>query len=158
MLKAKSLSCLLFVALFSFTVRPGFGQTNAGTIIGCLTGSSGGVLRGVVVTASNHEKVFHAGTVSDEQFSYRLFYLAPAKYKLVFEKPGFSRLERDNLELRSNDALTVDIMTKVGSVVENVQVQSTAPMLETANATTGTLLSGTQMNALPIMQRYTFRL
>jgi hypothetical protein len=156
MFTTRKLALSLAVAFCSFSARPTLGQTATGTIIGHLTDSTGAVLPGVEVTAINPEKGFTSKTVSDEQGIYRLFYLAPATYKVMFEKAGFAKLDREGIELRSNDTLTVDIQMKVGSVMENVDVQAVAPMLETATATTGTVLSGTQMNALPIMQRYTW--
>ena len=94
--------------------------------------------------------------MSDEQGIYRFFYLNPATYRITFEKAGFSTLQRDNISLRSNDTLAVDIQMSVGNLVEKVSVNATAPLLETATSTTGTVLAGTQMNALPIMQRYTW--
>lgn len=133
-----------------------FGQTATGTIIGHVSDASGAVLPGVAVTAFNPDKGFTTRTVSDEQGIYRFFYLEPATYRLSFEKEGFSRFERERIELRSNDTLTVDLQMKVGSLVENVDVKDVAPMLETATSTTGTVLEGSQMNALPIMQRYTW--
>ncbi|HZT32926.1 MAG TPA: carboxypeptidase regulatory-like domain-containing protein [Bryobacteraceae bacterium] len=132
------------------------GQTATGTIIGHITDSSGSLLPGVDVIALNPAKGITKRTVSDEQGIYRLFYMDPATYKLTFQKSGFATLERDGLALRSNDTLAVDIQMNVGSVVERVEVSTAAPLLETATSTTGTVLAGSQMNALPIMQRYTW--
>ena len=131
-------------------------QTATGTIIGHITDGSGAILPGVVVVALDPEKGINTRTLSDEQGIYRYFYMGPATYRLTFQKPGFATLERDGLALRSNDTLAVDVQMNVGSVVEKVEVNAAAPLLETATATTGTVLSGTQMNTLPIMQRYTW--
>jgi hypothetical protein len=145
---------ILAVSLICY--RPTWAQTATGTIIGHLTDPSGAALPGVQVTATNPEKGFTTRTISDEQGIYRFFYLAPATYKLTFESAGFAKLERDGVELRSNDTLTVDEAMKIGTVAENVEVTAAAPMLETATSTTGTTLEGSQMNSLPIMQRYTW--
>ena len=133
-----------------------FGQTATGTIMGRVTDASGSVLVGVDVTALNPEKGLVKRTVSDDQGIYRFFYMDPATYKLTFSKAGFSSLERSGLALRSNDTLSVDVQLAVGNVVEKVEVTAAAPLLETATSTTGTVLEGKQMNALPIMQRYTW--
>src|SRR3954466_14498089 len=94
-----SVLALLFAVLWNG--QSVWGQTATGTIIGHLTDSSGAILPGVEITAVNPDKGFSAGTVSDEQGIYRFFYLAPATYKLVFGKSGFSTLEREGLALRS---------------------------------------------------------
>ena len=133
-----------------------FGQTATGTIIGHITDASGSLLPGVEINALNPNKGTTQRTVSDDQGIYRFFYMDPASYKLTYTKSGFATLERDGLALRSNDTLTVDIQMNVGSVVEKVEVNAAAPLLETATSTTGTVLAGVQMNALPIMQRYTW--
>ncbi len=153
---AKNLALTMLIAFCLVSSGPLLAQTATGTIIGHLTDSSGAVLPGVQVTAVNPEKGLTSKTVSDEQGIYHLFYLAPATYNLIFEKAGFAKLDREGVELRSNDTLTIDLQLNVGNVMERVEVQGVPPMLETATATTGTVLSGTQMNALPIMQRYTW--
>ena len=118
-------SALIFVSL-QFVPRSA-AQTATGTIIGHVTDSSGAILPGVEVTAVNPEKGFNAKTTTDEQGIYRLFYLAPASYTISFEHAGFSKLEREGIELRSNDTLTVDTQMKVGSLSEKVEV--TTPLL-----------------------------
>jgi hypothetical protein len=131
-------------------------QTATGNIIGRITDSSGAVVPGVEVTALNPASGVSSRTVSDDSGLYRVLYLGPATYNLTFTKPGFSTLQRSGIVLRSNDTLTVDVQLAVGNVVEQLQVTGAAPLLETATATTGTVLEGRQMNALPIMQRYTW--
>lgn len=131
-------------------------QTATGNIMGRVTDSTGAVVTSVEVTALNPATGVTSRTVTDETGLYRFFYLAPATYNLTFTKPGFSTLQRTAIVLRSNDTLTVDVQLAVGNVVEQVEVTGTTPLLETATATTGTVLAGRQMNALPIMQRYTW--
>ncbi|MCC6363324.1 MAG: TonB-dependent receptor [Bryobacterales bacterium] len=155
MLRSRVFAGSVFVALLSSGASL-FGQTATGNIIGHVTDSTGSLLPGVTVTALNPEKGITQRTVSDEQGIYRFFYLDPASYKLTFTKDGFATLERDGLALRSNDTLTVDVQLNVGNVVEKLEVNAAAPLLETATSTTGTVLAGSQMNALPIMQRYTW--
>ncbi len=138
---AKNPALALRIALCLLSSSPLAAQTATGTILGHLTDSSGAVLTGVEVTAVNPEKGLSSKTVSDEQGIYHLFYLAPATYNLIFEKPGFAKLDREGVALRSNDTLTIDLQMNVGNVVEKVDVQGVPPMLETATSTTGTVLS-----------------
>jgi hypothetical protein len=147
---------LILTTLVAVTGRALWAQTATGTILGHVTDSSGAAVPGVAVTALNPDKGFTTRTVSDDQGIYRFFYLAPAAYKLTFEKSGFATLEHDGIELRSNDTLTIDVQVQLGNLSQKVEVNAAPPMLETATATTGTVLSGTQMNSLPIMQRYTW--
>jgi hypothetical protein len=129
-------------------------QVATGNIIGRLTDSSGAVIPEVSVASVNPSKGIRTEVSSDEQGMFRLLYLEPATYTLTFSKAGFATLQRSGLILRSNDTLRMDIELKVGNIVEQIEVTGAPPLLETATSTTGTVLAGTQMNALPIMQRY----
>ena len=133
-----------------------FGQSATGNIIGHVTDSTGAVIAGANVTAVNAEKGLSFKTVTDEQGIFRFFYLAPATYKLTFEHPGFNALERPEIQLRSNETPTVDVQLSVGNVVQKMEVEAEAPLVEAATSTTGTILPGKEMNTLPIMQRYTW--
>ena len=131
-------------------------QTATGNIIGRTTDASGAIVPGVEVSAVNPATRITTRATSDDQGIYRLLYLAPGTYNLTFGKTGFSTLERAQIALRSNDTVTIDAELTVGNVVEKVQVTASTPLLETATSTTGTVLAGVQMNAVPIMQRYTW--
>lgn len=153
----KTIRVLLVLAtVFAFANLPAFAQTATGTIIGHITDSSGAIVPGVAVTALDPQQGITLTAVSSEQGIYRFFYLRPATYRLTFEKGGFATLQRDSVVLRSNDTLAMDVQMNVGTIAEKVDVSSTAPLLETATSTTGTVLAGSQMNALPVMQRYTW--
>ena len=129
-------------------------QVATGNIIGRVTDASGAVITNVEVTAVNPATGVTSRATADEQGMYRLLYLAPAIYNVTYQKTGFSTLQRAEIALRSNDTLSLDVQLAIGNVVERVDVTAATPLLETATSTTGTVLSGVQMNALPIMQRY----
>ena len=146
---------LLGTALL-FTISPCFSQTATGSIIGRVTDASGAVVAGVEITALNPAKGLVTRATTDDTGLYRLLYLEPASYNLTYGKAGFAGIEKTGVALRSNDTITVDTQLNLGSVVEKVDVTTDTPLLETATSTTGTVLSGRQMNALPIQQRYTW--
>jgi hypothetical protein len=131
-------------------------QTATGNIVGRVTDASSALITGVNVTASNPTKGFTTRTTTDEQGVYRFLYLEPATYTLTFQHSGFSTAERPDVALRSNDTLSVDVQLAVGDVVEKVEVTGAAPLLEAVTSTTGTVMAGMQMNALPVMQRWTW--
>src|SRR5947208_614143 len=144
---------LVIVALLGIaSVLPA--QVATGNIIGRVTDASGAMVSDVEVTAINPATGVNSRATTDEQGIYRLQYLAPASYQLTYRKPGFTTLQRSEIILRSNDTLSLDVQLVVGNVTERVEVTAATPLLETATSTTGTVLAGTQMNALPIMQRY----
>ncbi|HUS05732.1 MAG TPA: carboxypeptidase regulatory-like domain-containing protein [Bryobacteraceae bacterium] len=131
-------------------------QTATGSIVGRVTDSSGAVIAGVEVSALNPAKGISTRATTDDNGLYRVLYLEPGSYNLTFAKPGFAGVQKTGVPLRSNDTLSIDTQMGVGSVMEKVDVTAQAPLLEAATSTTGTVLSGRQMNALPIQQRYTW--
>src|SRR5689334_19445883 len=138
------------------TILPVAAQTATGSIVGRLTDSTGAILADVEVTAINPAKGIATKARTDETGLYRLLYLDPAEYTLTFAREGFATVQKTGVALRSNDTVTIDTQLNVGSVSERVNVNAETPLLETATSTTGTVLAGRQMNALPIQQRYTW--
>src|SRR5205823_1956638 len=127
-----------------------------GNIVGRVTDSAGGVLAGVGVSALNPEKGLTFKTVTDNEGLYRFYYLARATYTITFTHAGFAAVERPGVQLRSNESPSVDVQLSVGNVVQKLEVAATTPLIETETSTTGTTLPGSEMNTLPIMQRYTW--
>jgi hypothetical protein len=143
--------CLILAA-----VQTSFGQVATGNIVGHVTDSTGALIAGVEVTAFNPDKGLTFRAVTDEAGIYRFYYLAPATYTLTFTHPGFASVERPGVQLQSNETPTVDVQLAVGNVVQKMEVTAATPLVETETSTTGTILPGKEMNALPIMQRYTW--
>ena len=147
------------VAVLSLIVAAGsalWGQTATGNIVGRVTDPTQAVMAGVTVTAADPEKGLTFRTVTDQEGIYRFYYLAPATYTLRFEHPGFAALERKGVLLQSNETPNVDVELAVGNVTQKTEVSAAAALVETSTSTTGTQLPGKEMNALPIMQRYTW--
>src|SRR5215472_6003533 len=147
------------IAVLSLILGAGstlWGQTATGNILGRVTDPTQAVMAGVVVTAADPEKGLTFRTVTDQEGIYRFFYLAPATYTLRFEHPGFAALERKGVLLQSNETPNVDVELAVGNVAQKTEVSAAAALVETSTSTTGTQLPGKEMNALPIMQRYTW--
>ncbi len=145
----------LFLSL-AIAATPTWAQTATGNIIGHATDPVNAIVPGVEVTATNPATGISNRVTTDELGIYRILYLTPGTYNLSFQKPGFNTLQRSEIVLRSNDTVTVDVQLQVGNQVERIQVTGETPLLETATSTTGTVLEGKQMNAIPIMQRYTW--
>src|SRR5207302_7216540 len=74
----------------------------------------------------------------------------------TFEHAGFGTVEHPGVQLQSNETPSVDAQLSVGNVVQKMEVAATSPLVESETSTTGTILPGSEMNTLPIMQRYTW--
>src|SRR5579864_3297166 len=89
---------------------------------------------------------------SDDSGNYRFVSLAPGKYKITAEAPGFSRSEA-NVTLLTEQNLDVPIALKVGSASESVVVSAEAPVVDTADSRTQLTIENRAVAQLPIIGR-----
>ncbi|HWB52596.1 MAG TPA: carboxypeptidase-like regulatory domain-containing protein, partial [Tepidisphaeraceae bacterium] len=124
-------------------------QEARGTIQGRVLDSSGAIISGASVQATNlaTKTVFRATT--DAQGSYNLPYLAPGFYTLSATAKGFKRTDRSNIELTIDQRLQVDMVLELGSVQETVVVTAETPILDTASANLGQVVDSRRVAELP---------
>src|SRR5688500_6882666 len=118
----------MFCLLFSATA---FGQTGQGAIVGSVVDSTGAAVPGVAIRMVNAQTGFVYTSTTNPEWIYRIPYVNPGSYELTFEAQGFKKLVRANLPVRSTETARVDVTLELGSIVESVDVKSTAPLLET---------------------------
>src|SRR5437867_3752002 len=127
-------------------------QTGQGTLTGSVTDSSGAIIAGVSVVVRNQDTGFVYNAVTTQEGIYRVPYLNVGSYEVNFEASGFKKLARKDIPIRSTETLRLDVTLEVGTVVESVEVSAGAQLLETETATTGHLVTGTELTTLPTPQ------
>src|SRR5207302_11283140 len=80
--------------------------------------------------------------------------LQPGPYRITFQTPGFKQFVRDGIMLRTGDVLPVDVRLELGAVTESIAVTGTAPLLETQTSSSGSVVEGHTLQALPMYQRF----
>jgi carboxypeptidase family protein len=120
----------LLASIVSLSIAaPLWAQSSAeGTIRGIIRDEQGGVLPGVTVTATSPSVAGAVTAVSETDGSYRLLNLRPGEYTLIAELTGFSKYSRAGLVVRSGLNIAVDIVMKVGTMSETIQVVGESPM------------------------------
>ena len=129
-----ALAGLMAIALLSL---PGaaLAQTITGQISGRITDSSGGVLPGVTVTATNAATGLTVSRVTDGSGVFSFTNLPVGTYSVAAELQGFRKAQRTGLALTADGRMSADFSLGVGELNENVEV--TAVMGETVNRTSG---------------------
>src|SRR5207244_13448907 len=91
----------------------GYAQTGLGTVTGSVTDSSGAIISGasVVVRNQNTGFTYHAGTT--QEGIYRVPYLNVGSYEITYEAPGFKKLARKDIPIRSTETLRLDVTLEV---------------------------------------------
>jgi hypothetical protein len=92
-------------------------------------------------------------TVTDSAGQYTSPFLAPGTYDLTAEIAGFKRCQRQGLGLATGEHPVIDIELQLGDVTQNVTVAADTEMIETANASTGQVITSQQVEDFPLNGR-----
>jgi len=126
-------------------------QETRGTIFGRVLDSSEAAVPGARVTAIQLETNIRVEAVTNVEGNYVLPYLNQGRYSLLVEKEGFSSVRRENIELRTQERLSFDFTLKPGQVAETVTVTAQSPLIQTASADFGQVISTNFINRLPVV-------
>ena len=145
----KQMRILLLVVLLAVS---GFSQT-VGNINGLVTDASGGVVVSASVTVTNPLTNFRRTATTNSAGNYSFPALQPGAYDVRVEAPGFRAEVRNGVELQVQQAARIDFQLNVGSLAETVEVSGGAPLLNTENASLGTVIDGQRIVDLPLNGR-----
>jgi len=125
-------------------------QDARGRLIGLVTDASGAVVPDATLTATHLEMNTRITTRSNQTGYYELPYLLPGVYRVVVEMQGFKRYQREPIEIRVGETVTLNVSLELGAVGETVTVTAEAPMLESASASLGAVIERKMLEDLPI--------
>lgn len=135
---------------------PSWAQTFQSSLRGRVSDPNGGVTAEARLTLVDHGTNVARSTVSNNDGEYVFSSISPSTYTLTVEAPGFKRLERTNLIIATQAAVTLDVRLELGQVSEQINVTEDAPALQTADASTGQVIDGQKITTLPILGRNPF--
>jgi hypothetical protein len=150
---ATALVCSAVLALTTATSV--LGQGFQGGLRGSVK-DSGGVLPGVDLTLTNEGTNLSRSTVTNERGEYAFASVEPGTYRLKVVLPGYKTAEQPGLRIGTQQFLTLDLTLEVGRIEENVTVTGQAPLIETSNASQGTVLDSASLQTLPSSGRAAF--
>jgi hypothetical protein len=128
-------------------------QAGTATVYGDVKDQLGAAMPGAAVTLTSADTGARRSTVTNETGAYRFVALTPGAYALKVEINGFRTAVRDKLQLTVDTATKLDVGLEIGSVAESVEVAAAAPILNTTDASLGNVISGTQIQQLPLEAR-----
>src|SRR5262245_17141776 len=133
-------------------------QEFRGSLTGRVTDSTGAALVGAAVSVKNVGTNIVNSTTTNDDGVYNFPLLQPGKYQLSVTQQGFKAAQRETIELRVADKLTLDVKLEVGAATESVQIVGSSPALETGSVSTGTVISGQQISELPLTEGTAYQL
>jgi hypothetical protein len=128
-------------------------STGTGTINGTVTDNTGAVIPGAKVTATLISTGVSRVTTTNDTGLYVIPALRAGTYEITVEAKGFAVLHQQNIVLDSDSTKTVTLSTKVSSSTETITVTTAPPAMETSSGAIGDLISGTQVQDLPLNGR-----
>lgn len=125
-------------------------QDPRGTILGRVTDASGSPVPNATLKITNTATGLTVTATSVQTGDYRAPYLNPGIYNLEAEAPGFSKLIRNNVQVRTTEIVTLDVEMKVGQVSESVEVKAETPLLNAADVSLGQVIDQRRIEELPL--------
>ena len=142
----------LLVAIMWLSVgAPCFAQT-LGTITGQVKDSTGGVVPGATVTVVSKATNASRPTTSNDVGLFDVPALPPGNYTVTCELIGFKTVTRD-LEVQVQQTIRINFTLETGTFEETATVTGVAALVETSNATIGTVIENRRIVELPLNGR-----
>jgi outer membrane receptor protein involved in Fe transport len=128
-------------------------QGNLGRISGVITDQSGGVIAGAKVTVLDVARGVSRALTTDNGGEYIATGLIPGQYEVTVEAMGFSKFDRQNIDVVVGAEVRVDATLNPGSQTQTVTVTEEAPNISTSNATLGGVVENRALTELPLSGR-----
>jgi hypothetical protein len=153
----KKFSTLLMIAVVFSFLTVGLSVANAqnvGSLAGTVTDPAGAAVTGANVKLTDSASAAVRTGTSDGTGGYGFAQLNPGIYKLEVSKDGFKSHVEERVTILVATALRLDISLEIGSVNQQVMVESSAvPAVNTQDATVGIAFDENQVKSLPFLAR-----
>ena len=153
-----SVSSFLLVGLLTALGPTALSQTTNATIVGDVSDSQGLRMANTSITVRNIATGVVRELKTDTLGSYRVFPLSPGVYDLSATMAGFKTQVQQNVVVDAAANVKVDFELAVGGISERVEVQATASVLQTQDASVGGTVTGNEVARLPVNGRNYTRL
>lgn len=153
---ARNFLCVCILLLCAGSAA--LGQGGRGSISGLVSDPSGAILGGAKVTALNHATGIALHSVTSQAGLYSFVSLTPGLYVVTASQKGFENVAQDNVVVSVDQATTVNIGLRVGSVTETITVSETSSLVDTSNSTVGQLIESANVERFPTLTRNIFDL
>src|SRR5437867_6424245 len=143
-----------FIGVLALVVSSGdvWAQATA-QIAGTVQDSSGALLPGTELTATQTQTGISRMTVTSETGSYVLPNLPLGPYKLEASLPGFRSFVQTGIVLQVGSNPTINVALQVGQVSEQVEVQANTALVETRSLSVGQVMETARIVELPLNGR-----
>jgi hypothetical protein len=144
----------VFAAWALLGVTNTYAQVDTATILGTVTDSSGAVVPGANVTATNQLTGFSRSAKTSADGTYLIQFLPIGNnYRIQAEAFGFKTYVRTGIILEVGQNARADIPLELGQLTQKVQVTAAVPLVDTYSATNGETVEPMRLVELPLNGR-----
>lgn len=130
-----------------------WGQAVTASVVGTVNDPSGAAVPDARVVMSNQQTGQSRASVTDAAGNYKFSFVAPGTYTLSVEASGFQRANVGSFTLNVDQMARVDVKLSIGQTSDSVQVEAGAILLQTEDATVGTVIDSQKVVELPLNGR-----
>jgi len=130
-----------------------FAQTGTSSLSGVVLDPSRAAVGSARVTLINTAQSVRRETQTNASGEYKFAVLPPGTYTLTVEKEGFRKYEQTNLQLLVDVPVTSNVNLEIGSVTQQIEVNSQAELINATNASIGNAFNENQIKQLPLESR-----
>jgi len=124
-----------------------------GSINGVVTDSSGAVVPGAEVTATQAGTGIALKTTTGGEGNFVFPTLAPSVYNIVATHSGFQAYKNNGVQVRADAAVTVNMTLRPGNTTETVTVSAETAQVDVTTGTLSEVIGSTLVNDLPLNGR-----
>ena len=146
------LTVLCFISFVLF-INTAPAQSPTGTVSGIVLDPSGGAIAGAQVLIINEATaVQYPGKANGEGY-YVVPNIPPGTYRIQVSNSGFKTIIKPDIVIHVEDALAINFTLPIGAASEIVTVAGGAPIINTENASVGTVIDRNFVESLPLNGR-----
>ncbi len=152
------LLCVCPLGLLAFAAGFLSGQEFRATLTGTVTDPTGAVVPNATVEAVNHDTQQKYDVTTTAKGDYFIPYMLPGTYRVSVTAPGFQTKAQDNVVLEASTSRGLNFQLALGQASQTVEVTSAPPLLENTTASNSTILSGRELESVPLNGRQIYTL
>jgi hypothetical protein len=133
-------------------------QVEQGRFVGRVTDPTGAAVVGATVTARNVDTNIELTGTTNSTGDYVITPVPAGNYIVTVAATGFDKAVTRTIELQVGQIARQDVALAIGATTTEVQVNTTAPLLNTETATIGQVITNKQLTDLPVNGRGFYRL
>lgn len=146
----------LAISSFLLLSSAAYAQRDLGTITGTVTDPQGAAVANAKIVIIEDATGLTYNVQSDESGTYTRPLLKPGTYSVTVEAPGFRKEEQKGIIVNPGERIAANISLQIGNASEAIEVNASAPLLQTESTTQGAALNQAEVSELPLGGQRTF--